>query len=78
MAKKKRFISDEELAELGVTSLDDEERQAAEDILEVCERFGNALFYTFKAAMSPASGGHDRAMYQWRELGKAAIKVSMR
>jgi len=61
------------------TQFDDQDRQTSEMSIAICERFGNALFYTGLAVMRSIATGHtdieehELAMGQWNLLGKQLV-----
>ena len=74
---KRNFLTAEELQEAGVLQADAAD---AEIIAELVERFGQALFYTFLAAMnksmrqSDAGETHDVMSLQWRAFAVMLLK----
>jgi len=67
-------LSPEDYESLGLE--DPEDKEIAEMAVAIVERFGNALFYTGMAVVSPSQGGHELAQHQWRELGKQMIQFT--
>ena len=82
---QKKFLTEEDLRAAGVDNRQDADD--AELIAEGIERLGQALYYTFAAALELAGGFtqptsrkpgelHETAMMQWRKFALFMIKVS--
>lgn len=80
MAKKRRLIGDELAAELGIT--DDNDREGAEEILNMVLQFGQTLRLTFFCALVDDEPRRSAAIRQadaaWVDFGTEILRVAAR